>query len=47
MLIEEVAHDVPMLGFVLIAFLLIAGPLAVLAGMDSRVDEVGRRRLGR
>ena len=35
-----------MLGFVLITLLLLVGPLAVLAGTDSRRDEVGRR-LGR
>jgi hypothetical protein len=46
-LIDDDAHHVPMLGFVLITLLLIVGPLAVLAGSDSRVDEIGRRRLGR
>lgn len=30
--------------FVLIAFLLLIGPLAILAGRDSRVDETDRRR---
>jgi hypothetical protein len=30
--------------FVLIAFLLLVGPLAILAGRDSRVDETDRRR---
>jgi hypothetical protein len=33
-----------MFGFFLIAFLLIVGPLACLAGADSRVDDVDRRR---
>jgi hypothetical protein len=33
-----------MFGFVLIAFLLILGPLAYFAGADSRVDDVDRRR---
>jgi hypothetical protein len=33
-----------MIGFILITLLLIAGPLALLAGVDSRVDEVARRR---
>lgn len=47
MLIAERAHDVPMLGLVLVSLLLIVGPLAVLAGSDSRIDEIGRRRLGR
>jgi hypothetical protein len=46
-LIEMKAQDVHMLGFILISLLLIVGPLAVLLGSDSRVDEVGRRRLGR
>lgn len=36
-----------MIGFVVILLLLVVGPLAVVAGVDSRVDEVGRRRLGR
>ena len=35
-----------MLGFVLIVLLVLAGPLALIAGVDSRVDEVSRRRLG-
>jgi hypothetical protein len=36
------------LGFILITLLVIAGPLAYLARVDSRIDEVGRRRrLGR
>ena len=30
--------------FVVIAFLLLVGPLAVLYGSDSRLDEVARRR---
>jgi hypothetical protein len=33
-----------MVGFVLITLFLILGPLAYLAGVDSRVDEVERRR---
>jgi hypothetical protein len=33
-----------MLGFILITLLLIAGPLAYLAGIDSRIDEAARRR---
>jgi hypothetical protein len=37
-----------MVGFVVITVLLIVGPLAYFAGVDSRIDEVGRRRgLGR
>jgi len=46
-LIEPWTHNVPMFGIVLITLLLLVGPLAVLAGSDSRVDEIGRRRLGR
>lgn len=46
-LIEKAAHAVPMIGFVLISLFLVIGPLAALAGSDSRVDEIGRRRLGR
>jgi len=34
-----------MLGFVLVSLLLIIGPLALVAGVDSRVDERSRRRL--
>jgi hypothetical protein len=33
-----------MVGFVIVALLLIVGPLAWLAGVDSRVDDVDRRR---
>ena len=33
-----------MFGFVLITFLLIVGPLAYLAGADSRIDEREYRR---
>jgi hypothetical protein len=33
-----------MFGFVLIALLLIVGPLAYFFGADSRIDEVARRR---
>jgi hypothetical protein len=35
-------------GFIVITLLLIVGPLAYFAGVDSRIDEIGRRRgLGR
>jgi hypothetical protein len=30
--------------FIVIAFLLLVGPLAVLYGADSRLDEAARRR---
>jgi hypothetical protein len=35
-----------MIGFVILVLLLVVGPLAVVAGVDSRVDDVSRRRLG-
>jgi hypothetical protein len=35
-----------MLGFALVSLLLIIGPLALVAGVDSRVDEGTGRRLG-
>jgi hypothetical protein len=33
-----------MTAFIIIALLLVAGPLAAVAGVDSRYDEVARRR---
>jgi hypothetical protein len=33
-----------MFGYVLITFILLAGPLAYVAGRDSRIDENARRR---
>jgi hypothetical protein len=36
-----------MLGFVLITLLVLIGPLAMVAGVDSRVDEASRRQLRR
>ncbi len=33
-----------MFGYVLIALLLVVGPLACIAGVDSRIDEQSRRR---
>ena len=30
--------------FVVVAFILLVGPLAVLFGVDSRIDEADRRR---
>jgi len=33
-----------MFGFIVIAFLLVVGLLAVIAGADSRIDDVARRR---
>ncbi|GIU95213.1 MAG: hypothetical protein KatS3mg012_1670 [Gaiellaceae bacterium] len=36
-----------MIGFVLLTLLAVSGPLAAIAGVDSRFDERERRRLGR
>jgi hypothetical protein len=33
-----------MFGYVLIAFIVIVGPLAILAGVDSRIDEKIRQQ---
>jgi hypothetical protein len=33
-----------MFGSVLLAFILIVGPLAYVAGVDSRIDEIERRQ---
>jgi hypothetical protein len=33
-----------MFGLLVIAFILVVGPLAAIYGVDSRVDEVARRR---
>jgi len=43
-LIEGLEHDVGMFGYVLIVFLVIVGPLAYFAGVDSRIDEKSRQR---
>ena len=42
---DRSGHHVCMLGFIIIVLLLIIGPLALVAGVDSRVDDVSRRRL--
>ena len=47
MLIELGVQNAVMFAFVVIAFILVVGMLAVIAGADSRIDEVSRRRLGR
>ncbi|MBA3400374.1 MAG: hypothetical protein H0U05_00145 [Actinobacteria bacterium] len=44
MLIKQLEHDVGMFGYVLIVLLVIVGPLAYFAGVDSRIDEKSRRR---
>ncbi len=33
-----------MFGYIILAFLLVVGLLAVIAGADSRIDDVARRR---
>jgi hypothetical protein len=43
-LIDREPHHEDMFGYVLITLLVIAGPLAVLAGIDSRVDEETRQQ---
>ena len=40
----SIDDDVDMFGLIVIAFVLLVGPLAVLYGADSRIDEVARRR---
>ena len=37
-------ETISMFGLLLIAFLLVVGPLAAYFGADSRVDDVARRR---
>ena len=44
MLINKVLHDEAMLGYILIAAIVIFLPLAYLAGADSRIDEIDWRR---
>jgi hypothetical protein len=43
-LIEPSMHHEGMLGYILIAFIVAFLPLAYVAGADSRIDEVERRR---
>jgi hypothetical protein len=43
-LIYLARHHEGMFGYVVIALLLVVGPLAVIAGADSRIDEKSRRR---
>jgi hypothetical protein len=42
-LIDLARHDQIVFGYFLIAFLLLVGPLAYVAGVDSRIDEASRR----
>jgi hypothetical protein len=43
-LIDYVQHHEGMFGLILIAAIVALAPLAYVAGADSRVDEVARRR---
>jgi hypothetical protein len=43
-LIMTTADHESMFGLLVIAFVLLVGPLAVYYGADSRVDDVARRR---
>jgi hypothetical protein len=43
-LIDFVEHHEVMLGYILIAVLVVFLPLAYLAGADSRIDEINWRR---
>ena len=44
MLIDTAMHNEVMFGLVFIALMVALAPLAYVAGADSRVDEVARRR---
>jgi len=46
-LIDIDGDNAPMLSFLIITALLLAGVVAAVAGVDSRIDEVSRRRFGR
>jgi hypothetical protein len=43
-LMEYVRHHEDMFGVIILTLLLVVGPLAVFAGVDSRIDDVARRR---
>jgi hypothetical protein len=43
-LIDAAGHHVSMFVYFLIAVIVLVGPLACLAGTDSRIDENERRR---
>jgi hypothetical protein len=43
-LIDKAMHHEGMFGIILIALIVLLVPLAYVAGVDSRVDEVARRR---
>jgi len=43
-LIASKAHDGSVFGLIVIAFVLVVGPLAVFFGADSRTDDAARQR---
>jgi hypothetical protein len=43
-LINSTVQDEAMFGLIFIALIVVLAPLAYVAGADSRVDEVARRR---
>jgi hypothetical protein len=43
-LIVPISDHMLMFGLIVIAFILLVGPLAFFFGADSRVDDVARRR---
>jgi hypothetical protein len=43
-LMKNVRHDEDMFGVIILALLLVVGLLSLVAGVDSRVDDIARRR---
>jgi hypothetical protein len=43
-LIDLTVHHLVMFGLIVIALIVVLVPLAYVAGADSRIDEVARRR---
>jgi hypothetical protein len=43
-LIDSITHNEGMLGYILIALLVVFLPLVYFAGADSRIDEIDWRR---
>jgi hypothetical protein len=43
-LIDQMRHHEVMFGLIFIALIVALAPLAYIAGVDSRIDEVARRR---
>ena len=44
MLMKSHRHHEDMFGVILLLLLLVSGPLAIVVGADSRIDEIGRHR---